>query len=109
MVFAYASNCLAFVIQVVDFVNQEQRSPFIFNRSAGAYWIAPTLFHDEEALNVLQVTGWLLGQCIHNHCSIGINLPDLFFKRLLEEEDFEASCSQLQHHAHNEHLRDWFC
>lgn len=41
-------------------------------------------------MRLFRISGWLLGQCIHNHCAIGIDLPELFFTRLLEGERFQV-------------------
>ncbi|GMH39124.1 hypothetical protein BSKO_07022 [Bryopsis sp. KO-2023] len=72
------------------------KCPFLFNRSAGAFWLNADMEENEESVDGFRFAGWLLGQSIHNRCHVGIQLPELFFQRLIDGEDFSVSLAMLE-------------
>jgi hypothetical protein len=59
----------------------------VYNRAAGAYWLNQTLPQSDEAATRCRFLGWLMGQAVCNHCTLGVSLPPLLFELLLHGPD----------------------
>jgi len=59
----------------------------VYNRAAGAYWLNQTLPQSDEAATRCRFLGWLMGQAVCNHCTLGVALPPMLFELLLHGPD----------------------
>ncbi|EFJ42551.1 hypothetical protein VOLCADRAFT_107185 [Volvox carteri f. nagariensis] len=57
---------------------------WVFNRTAGAYWYNTTLTESEELRDAYNFAGWLLGQSLLNRAPLGLPLPAVLFRAVLE-------------------------
>ncbi|GLC34838.1 hypothetical protein PLESTM_000245500 [Pleodorina starrii] len=57
---------------------------WVFNRTAGAYWYNTTLTETPELRDAYAFAGWLLGQSLLNRAPLGLPLPPVLFRALLE-------------------------
>ncbi|KAG2486509.1 hypothetical protein HYH03_014811 [Edaphochlamys debaryana] len=55
-----------------------------FNRTAGTFWYNTTLSETPELRGAYAFAGWLLGQCLLNRAPLGVSLPAVLFRGLLE-------------------------
>ncbi|GFR47973.1 hypothetical protein Agub_g9797 [Astrephomene gubernaculifera] len=66
--------------------NSHSRRPplWLYNRTAGAYWYNTTLSETPELRGAYAFAGWLMGQCILNRAPLGLLLPPVLFRALIE-------------------------
>ncbi|GIL74172.1 hypothetical protein Vretimale_4802 [Volvox reticuliferus] len=65
--------------------HDSRRPPlWVFNRTAGAYWYNRTLEESSELHDAYFFAGWLLGQSLLNRAPVGLPLPPVLFRALLE-------------------------
>jgi hypothetical protein len=63
--------------------------PALFDhlRGAGTWWFNTTLSCSTQLQAAYSAVGWLLGQALVNHCTVGLQLAPLLFHRLLLQPD----------------------
>ncbi|KAG2433893.1 hypothetical protein HXX76_008246 [Chlamydomonas incerta] len=57
---------------------------WVFNRTAGAYWYNTGLAESPELKGAYAFAGWLMGQSLLNRAPLGLPLPAVLFRGLLE-------------------------
>lgn len=57
---------------------------WVFNRTAGAYWYNTGLSESPELKGAYAFAGWLMGQSLLNRAPLGLPLPPVLFRGLLE-------------------------
>ncbi|KAG2446496.1 hypothetical protein HYH02_008487 [Chlamydomonas schloesseri] len=57
---------------------------WVFNRTAGAYWYNTGLAESPELKGAYAFAGWLMGQSLLNRAPLGLPLPPVLFRGLLE-------------------------
>jgi hypothetical protein len=62
-----------------------QPALFVHLRGAGTWWVNTTLSCSTQLQAAYWAVGWLLGQALVNHCTVGLQLAPLLFHRLLQQ------------------------
>lgn len=65
---------------------------FVYNSSAAGYWYNTRLLPSKQAQQQYQTAGWLAGQALHNRTVLGVRLAPLLWQKVLEGDQFQASC-----------------
>ncbi|KAK3277561.1 hypothetical protein CYMTET_14440 [Cymbomonas tetramitiformis] len=69
---------------------------FHFNRASGKFWFNLVSARSEKMDRGYRFFGWLIGQAINNRCTLGIGLPEVLFRKLLEGPNFCPTMQMLQ-------------
>jgi hypothetical protein len=82
------------ILQCVACLFRVQPALFVHLRSAGTWWINTALSSSTQLQAAYWAVGWLLGQALVNHCTVGLQLaPLLFYRLLLQAHDLLEVCS----------------
>eukprot|EP00884_Botryococcus_braunii_P003033 jgi/Botrbrau1/12730/Bobra.67_1s0090.1 len=93
--FMHAARELVGLDRYADQVEPEADSLFVYNASAGKFWINPHLSRSSSESARYIFAGWLMGQLFTNRTYLGIPLPEVLFEKLLHGKHFKASIEAL--------------